>query len=154
VIKGIMERYRADFFPPEKEHELFQAKTVNLSGGRKLSLNELANQIIRPTFKDPRINAALVHGAKGNLPLPNRAFRAADLDQTLDERMKRFINDPAYNTIDRENKKLILSKLFEWYADDFAGRNALPAYISKYAEGGSVEGFDVEFADFDWTLNR
>src|SRR5687767_10755770 len=37
VIKGVIERYRADFFPPENKHELFQSKFVNLSGGRTMS---------------------------------------------------------------------------------------------------------------------
>lgn len=153
VIKGVIERYESGFTPPQKEHEMFKAPLVNLSGGRQMSLNDLANKVIRPTFKDPRINAALVYGAKGNQPLLNRAYRAADLNETLDAQMKAFVNNPAYNKIDSENKKVVLSKLFEWFADDFGGRNALPAYISKYAEGGSVEGYSVEFADFDWSLN-
>jgi hypothetical protein len=153
AIKGIIERWHSGFTPSEKEHELFKAPIVNLSGGRKMSLNDLANKVIRPTFKDPRINAALVYGARGNMPLMNRAYRTDDLNETLDTQMKKWINDPAFNKIDRENKKLVLSKLFEWFGDDFGGRNALPAYISKYAEGGSVEGYSVEFADFDWSLN-
>ena len=66
VMKGIIERRHSGFMPPEKEHELFKAPLVNLSNGRQMSLNDLANKVIRPTFKDPRINAALVYGAKGN----------------------------------------------------------------------------------------
>ena len=154
VIKEVIERMHADFAPPEKEHAMFKAPSVNLSGGRKMSLNDLANKVIRPTFKDPRINAALVYGARGNMPLMNRAYRGADLDDMLDSQMKKWVNDPAFNKVDRENKKLVLSQLFEWFADDFGGRNALPAYISKYAEGGSVDGFTVEFSEFDWSLNK
>ena len=67
--------------------------------------------------------------------------------------MKRFINDPNRNTIDRENKKVSLSKIFDWYADDFGGKDKVLGYISRFTEGGSVEGYTVEFKDYDWALN-
>jgi hypothetical protein len=153
VMRGIVERWQSGYSPAEQDQKLFKDPVVNLSEGRRMSLNDLRDKIIRPTFKDPRVHVALVSGTRGNLPLMNRAYQADDLNGTLDARMKRFINDPAYNKIDRQNKKLVLSKIFDWFADDFGGRNALPAYISKYAEGGSVEGFAVEFADFDWSVN-
>ena len=81
------------------------------------------------------------------------AYEPDDLDETLDEQMKRFVNDPQRNTIDRPARKLRLSKLFEEHAADFDGKSALAAYVSKFVEGDSVEGYGVEFRDSDQSLN-
>jgi len=112
-----------------------------------------------PTFAQdhPLKGVALVIGESDYATLqkldnPKRDARA--MDDMLDSQMKKWVNEPAFNKVDRGNKKLVLSQLFEWFADDFGGRNALPAYISKYAEGGSVDGFTVEFSEFDWSLNK
>lgn len=153
VIKGITERWRDGYSPAEKDHQLFKDPLVNVFGGRTISLNDLENKLIRPTFKDPRVHVALVSGAKSSPPLLSRAYQAADLNETLEETMKRFINDPARNTIDRQNKRVSLSKIFDWYADDFGGKDKVLSYISKYVEGGSVEGYSVEFKDYDWSVN-
>ncbi|MBC8106659.1 MAG: DUF547 domain-containing protein [Anaerolineae bacterium] len=153
VIKGITERWREGYSPAEKDHQLFKDPLVNMSGERKMSLNDLENKVIRPTFKDPRVHVALVCGAKGCPPLLSRAYQAADLNETLDANMKRFINDPDRNTIDREKKKVVLSRIFDWYADDFGGKDKVLSYISKYVDGGSVEGYTVEFRDYDWSVN-
>lgn len=152
VLFGISERYHANYSPAENDYELFKTAIVR-SGGKTMTLNELENNIIRPTFKDPRVHAALVNGARSSPPLLRRAYTADDLDKTLDANMKRFVNDATRNRIDRGGKRLLLSKIFEWNADDFGGKDKLPAYISRYVEGGSVEGFAVSFLDYDWTLN-
>jgi len=152
VLNGICDRYNANYSPADNDHELFKAPLVR-TGGKTITLNQLENEIIRPTFKDPRVHAALVCGARSCPPLLRRAYTANDLNETLDANMKRFVNDPNRNRIDRAGKRLILSKIFEWNADDFGGKDKLPAYLSKYAEGGSVEGFSVSFSDYNWSLN-
>jgi len=153
VIKGVIEHWHDGYSPAEKDYQLFKEPLVNLPGGRKMSLNDLENKLIRPTFKDPRVHVALVCGAVSCPPLLSRAYQAEDLNETLDANMKRFINDPNRNTIDRENKKVSLSKIFDWYADDFGGKDKVLGYISRFTEGGSVEGYTVEFKDYDWALN-
>jgi hypothetical protein len=94
-----------------------------------------------------------VNGARSSPPLLRRSYTADDLDKTLDANMKHFVNDGSRNRIERGGKRLMLSKIFEWNAEDFGGKDKLPAYLSKYAEGGSVQGFTVGFLDYDWTLN-
>jgi hypothetical protein len=153
VLNGICDRYNANYSPADNDHELFKAPLVR-TGGKTITLNQLENEIIRPTFKDPRVHAGAGMRRAGRA---RRCFAGAytanDLNETLDANMKRFVNDPNRNRIDRAGKRLILSKIFEWNADDFGGKDKLPAYLSKYAEGGSVEGFSVSFSDYNWSLN-
>jgi hypothetical protein len=153
VILAIVERYHDGYTPAKDEFALFSEARVNIPGGRKVSLNELEHVIIRPRFKDPRVHAALVCGARSCPPLLPRAYVGEGLDKTLDQNMRRFINDNTRNTIDRENRKLVLSKIFEWYSEDFGGKDKLATYVSRFVEGGSVEGFSISFHEYDWSLN-
>jgi hypothetical protein len=154
MIKAVIERDRENWSPAADDFAVFKAPLVNLPDRRTVSLNELEHEIIRPNFKDPRVHVALVCAARSCPPLLGRAYRGEDLDAVLDQNMRRFVNDPSRNVIDRTNRKLILSKVFEWYADDFGGKDAIAGYVSKYVEGGSVEGFAVSFMGYDWSLNR
>ncbi|CAN5331729.1 hypothetical protein BH09PLA1_BH09PLA1_20550 [soil metagenome] len=153
VIKGMIERWHDGYSPAEKDFQLFKDPLVNLAGGRSMSLNDLENKLIRPTFKDPRVHVALVCGAKSCPPLLSRAYQAEDLNDTLDANMKRFVNDSSRNSIDRDKKTASLSKIFDWYADDFGGKARVAGYISKYLDGPGIEGFAVEFKEYDWSAN-
>lgn len=121
-------------------------------GGRVMSLNELEHDVIRPTFKDPRIHVALVCAARSCPQILPRAYRADDLAAVLEGNMRRFVNDPIRNPIDAANKKLRLSKIFDWYADDFGGKEKVAAYVDKY-HPEDVADWPVEFVEYDWSLN-
>ena len=152
MIRAVLDRLRAGYTPAENDYAVFKEKLVRLPGGRATSLNDLEHEIIRKQFKDPRIHVALVCAARSCPPLLSRAYRADDLEEVLEANMKRFVNDPSRNRIDDQKKELRLSKIFEWYADDFGGKAAIPDYISRYA-GRDVAGYRISYLDYDWTLN-
>lgn len=141
-----------DWTPADDDFAVFRQPLVHI-GARQLSLNELENDIIRPTFKDARIHVALVCGARSCPPLLNRAYGGDDLDEVLDANMKRFLNDRSRNAIDDQKKELKLSRIFDWYADDFGGRDGVVGYVSKYA-GKDFGGYSVSFSDYSWELNE
>ncbi len=151
MIKAVIDRYRPGYRPDENDFSVFKDPLVRLVG-KTISLNHLENNIIRPTFQDPRIHVALVCGARSCPPLLPRAYRAAELDKTLDENMRRFVTDGSRNRIDGRDKKLYLSSIFDWYADDFGGRANLATYIDRY-HPEYVAGYDVSFQPYSWELN-
>jgi hypothetical protein len=55
-----------------------------VAGGDSLSLDDIENRIIRPTFRDPRIHFAVNCGAASCPALDRRAYRAADLEAHLE----------------------------------------------------------------------
>lgn len=152
MIKVVIDRYRPDYSPAEKDAGVFKEALVK-TGGKTISLNELENEIIRPTFKDPRIHVALVCGARSCPPILNRAYRADDLDKILDENMKRFVADRFRNPIDDAKKELKLSHIFDWYAEDFGGKDGVAAYVGKQA-GKDYKGYTISFVDYSWELNE
>jgi hypothetical protein len=151
MIRAITDRLRPGYSPSEKDYGIFKEPLVR-TNGKTISLNDLENNVIRPTFKDPRIHVALVCGARSCPPLLPRAYKAEDLDATLDQNMKNFVTDAFRNPIDEKSRTLKLSHIFDWYADDFGGKQAVPAFVGKWA-GKDYAGWKVEFVDYSWDLN-
>ena len=152
MIHEVVGRLRDGYSPAEKDFRVFKLPVIPLATGENISLDHLEHEIIRKQFKDPRIHVALVCGARSCPPLLNRAYRAGDLDQVLEANMKRFVNDRSRNQVDDAKRELRLSKIFEWFADDFGGKDAVPAYVARYV-GKDVAGYRVSYLEYDWTLN-
>ena len=151
VLAAVCDRYHAGYSVAEKDYALFHAPLVRRPGGR-MTLDSLEKAYIRNIYKDPRVHAALCCAAVSCPPLAANAYLAMPVDSALDANMRRFVTDPARNTIDVRAKKLVLSHIFDWYADDFGGAAAVPAAIERWS-GTPVRGFAVTFRDYDWALN-
>jgi hypothetical protein len=152
MIKAIIDRYRPGYSTADNDFAIFKAPIVRLKTGA-ISLNDLENKIIRPTFKEPRVHVALVCGARSCPPILNRAYHADDLDRVLEENMKWFVTDRFRNPIDDVNKELKLSHIFDWYADDFGGKDQIANYVWKYS-GKNYSGYKISFVDYSWMLNE
>lgn len=117
------------------------------AGSDKLSLNQIENEIIRPTFKEPRIHFAVNCAAASCPPLLNAAWDPAKLEAQFAAATKAFVNNTSYNQLSKSTIKL--SKIFEWYAGDFGDINA---FIGRYTST-NVSGAKVQYLEYDWSLN-
>ena len=125
----------------------WDVKRINI-GGKKYSLNNIENDIIRPQFKDAKIHFAVNCAAKSCPPILNGAFFGKTLDTQLDEVTKKFINNKKYQTITSSN--LTLSKIFDWYGADFGD---IVTFINKYSNVKVNKSATIAFKDYDWALN-
>jgi hypothetical protein len=142
---------RGAFKPSDKDFDVFKRPLVRTKAGA-MSLNDLENKVVRPTFEDARVHAALVCAAVSCPPLIDRPYTAAMLDAQLDANVKSWLADPSRNRIDDTTKTLRLSKIFDWYADDFGGKANVAKWVAEKT-GRDVGGYKVEFVEYDWTLN-
>jgi len=130
-------------------------------GGQTYSLDEIEHEIIRPRFREPRIHFALVCAAMGCPPLRREAYTGTRLDDQLDDQARQFLlRAPDKNRIDVESRTLYLSRIFDWYAEDFGGsREAIGRYVAGFLPPGSERDmlrstiFQIRHTDYDWTLN-
>lgn len=152
MMKAVVDRGGPAFKPPEGDFAVFKDKLVRTRDGT-FSLNELENDIIRKRFDDARIHAALNCAAVSCPPILPRAYLAADLNATLDENVRRWLNDPNRNVIDRTARKLRLSKIFDWYAPDFGGKENAAAWVAEKLGDPALAAYAVEHLEYDWTLN-
>ncbi len=131
-------------------------KKVARIGGKVLTLDEIEHGIIRPQFKDPRIHFAVNCASKSCPPLRSEPYRGAVLDRQLNEAARRFINDPRANFL--EDRTLHVSKIFDWYGEDFGGD--VVGFFLRFADQELKERIEaagdrlrVEYLDYDWSLN-
>ncbi|MEO1628882.1 MAG: DUF547 domain-containing protein, partial [Bacteroidota bacterium] len=126
----------------------WKVKRISI-GGKKYSLDQIENGILRPTYKDARIHFAVNCAARSCPPLLNRAWTAANLNSNFDKQAKAFINNPKFNKIGAG--KVEISKIFEWYAADFGN---IVDYLNKYSTTKISSGAAVGYLDYDWALNE
>jgi hypothetical protein len=148
----------------------FKDKDIVL-GGRKLTLEELEHGIIRKKFLDPRIHFALNCGAASCPPLKARAIADGATETELEDATRTFINDPSNVRFDAKDGVLHLSKIFEWYEDDFlryltvnrgVERPHIAEYIRLYLDGPDAtalahvdpKSLRVEYLSYDKSLNE
>ena len=135
--------------------------------GTEMSLDNIEHDTLRVKgrYDDPRIHFAVNCASIGCPMLREEAFVGDRLEAQLDEQTLRFMSDRSRNRY--ADGKLQLSKIFDWYGDDFKqghkGITSLGAFAARYAnpladtpadrERIKAQGLEIGFLDYDWKLN-
>jgi hypothetical protein len=130
-------------------------------GGKSYTLDEIEHKIIIGELKEIRAHFVLVCAAKSCPILRSEAYTPSKISKQIDEQAKAFLNNPQRNRFDAETKTLYLSKIFEWYKDDFAKAGGsvqkfIEPYLAKERDKALLMQSDVriEYLDYDWSLNN
>ncbi len=123
--------------------------TIN---GKNYSLNQIENDILRPTYNDPRIHFAVNCAAVSCPKLHNGAFTAENLNSKLEKLTKEFVNNKSMNDISAGQVKI--SKIFEWYAVDFTKSGSIIDWLNKYSTVKIDSGASVSYKGYTWSLNK
>jgi hypothetical protein len=121
--------------------------------GHRASLDWIEHGTLRKQYRDPRLHYALNCASIGCPMLRAEPYVAARLDAQLEDQARRFLSDASRNRY-REGR-LEVSKIFDWYGEDFEPRNA---YFARYAQllgadAAAVRAARITFLDYDWALN-
>jgi len=142
------------------EDKLFFERRDYFIAGRRRTLNEIQNQIIRPAFSEPRALAALCAASLSAPPLRPEAYRPETLAAQLDHQCRIWINSSRHNRLDRENKQLYLSAIFKNFAQDFDRLYDNPrGFFLKYTTNSTEKTFlqtnevTLLYLPYDWSLN-
>ena len=120
-------------------------------GGKTYTLNAIEHEILRKKYNDPRIHVG-VNCASFSCPkLINKALTESNINSTLESGMKQFINDTKRNKINTSGANL--SKIFEWFKEDFTKSGSLVDYINKYSTNKISESTPVSYLEYNWSLN-
>lgn len=136
------------------------------------TLDNIEHDILRANYTEPRIHAALVCAAVSCPYLRQEPFTGENLDAQLDDQVEVFLSRPEVLTIDQDNNEVILSKIFDWFGQDwvpgfapeegFAGTaneravlNFISGYLDEEARAYLQAGdYTVSYATYDWSLNQ
>lgn len=188
VIEGVL---HFDVRATVSEVRGFFAKAAYVIDGHRFSASDIEHGILRanaghpvipgPQFPthdprvtgvteqiDPRIHFALVCASLSCPPI--NIYDEEHIDQQLDLAAQNFINGGEF-AVDLEQKRIVMSKIFQWYAPDFGGSafnkvglgdfSPLVRYTAQFlmdspekeAVLAHSHDFKVEFKPYDWSLN-
>lgn len=149
AIKMVAEHYPTDsirdigsFFSPVWK------KPVGKIGNQEVSLHDIEHNILRK-LDEPRIHFAIVCASLSCPTLSSKAYRSDNLYHQLDNQTNQFLQDQRKGVAIRSGK-LYLSKIFDWFEEDFARDGGPKRFIRKYRK---LPDLDIKYLEYDWTLN-
>lgn len=158
TLQLILEHYPLDSIKDIPARDRWDAVRWKL-GGHTWSLNQIEHEQIRAKFAEPRIHFALVCAAVGCPPLRNEAYRADRLEEQLAEQTDYVHRHPRWFQVDSNVTVVRLTKLYEWYGDDFVQKygsvmNAITPYLPKtHEETTLAKKPRIRWLPYDWSLN-
>ncbi len=156
AIKGILDGYSPSSFFGKLR---FFYSNKYMVGGKYTNLYDLEHKILIP-LKEPRIHFSIVCASKSCPKLSSEAYTAERLEQQLEDNARQFINDTERNRFDRDRKIAYLSKIFDWFEEDFSDHSgSVLKYLSRYvkdtelAQELNAGSYSVKYMTYDWSLN-
>lgn len=132
--------------------------TIN---NKKYSLNDIEHKILRK-MDEPRIHFAIVCASISCPALRNEAFEAEKIEQQLQEEAIKFLNDKARNDFDVTRKTASLSKIFDWFEEDFGSNDEeVLTYTAQFLDvdvakniKSNLTKWEIVYKDYNWDLNE
>ncbi len=115
----------------------------------RLTLDDIEHKIIRQ-LNEPRIHFAVNCASVSCPDLRNEAYRADILDAQLEEQTRSFLNNAKGLLV--ENQRLRLSKIFDWYGEDFEVYGNLGNFVKQYRPELQFENIRMNLS-YNWDLN-
>jgi hypothetical protein len=131
----------------------FTAKRIKVAG-EQMSFQRLEKEIIIPKFGEPRIHFALNCASRSCPPLQAQSFEGGKLDSQLEKITRAFVNTESGVRYDASTKTAQLSKIFDWYKDDFAKAGGAVAFINQRRSEKIPSDAKVTYQDYNWALNE
>ena len=149
---------RETFVPGVWTSTKFFTSPQHIVANRRLSQDDIEHEILRKKFKDPRIHFAIICASRGCPPLPRVAYTEANVQTRLEEETKSYLNSNRGTRIDRSTKTLYVSKLFDWFSEDFIQESgSTVAFMRPYLDEEVLYFLDgkpkISYLKYDWALN-
>ena len=136
--------------------------------GQDSYLDRIEHEILRKPggYDDPRVHFALNCASIGCPMLREEAYVPERLEAQLEQQAVRFLSDRSRNRVSARGT-LELSKIFDWYKEDWSGRvPGIPSRERYFAQYAGLLSDDPEhqrlvaggkaplgFLEYDWSLN-
>lgn len=116
------------------------------------TLNDLENKIIRRQFNDSRIHFVINCGAISCPKLSNEAFTMFNVDKKMTALRAEFFKSEHMQLTEKEAK---ISKIFEWYKEDFEKEaGSILEYVKKYSGMTFHKKVKITYLEYNWGLNK
>lgn len=123
--------------------------------GESMTLNALENDILRSDrFGEPRIHFVVNCASKSCPPLDREPYTAENIEAKLALATRSYVRA----TTELTSHTAKVSRLFEWFAEDFGGADGVRTFVADQLEGDAAEHVrssrtTIGYQDYDWALN-
>jgi hypothetical protein len=130
----------------------FTSKRTKVAA-EEMSFNHLEKDVIRK-LGEPRVHFALNCASRSCPPLNPEPFRAEKLDPQFEKLAKAFVDSEKGVRLAGDGKSAELSKIFDWYKDDFKAEGGAVAFINKRRSSPVPADAKIGYQEYDWALNE
>jgi hypothetical protein len=156
---------------------------VGILAGERVSLNQIEHERLRGVWKEPTVHACIVCASASCPNLRREAFIASRVQEQMQDQMKVWMQHPTkgfrmtipeeatangwFNGLVRQPIQVELSRIFLWFADDFAGNeggswNEIRQWLAPYVADEKARAIllnkstpcSVSYFEYDWTINH
>ncbi len=131
----------------------FTSKRIKVAG-EQTSFNALEKETIRSKFQDPNVHFALNCASRSCPPLQPEPFRGDKLDAQFEKLARGFVNSERGVRLAADGKSVQLSKIFDWYKDDFAKQGGVLGFINQRRTSPIPADAKIGYQEYDWSLNE
>jgi len=126
-------------------------KPAGIIDGKTVTLGEIEHEILRK-FGEPRVHFAMNCASMSCPNLRAEAYRADNLDTQLDNQVTTFLNQEQKG-VHRKGNTLYVSKIFKWFAADFAPHGGVEEFIRNY-KPNLPNNMEIEPSlSYNWNVN-
>lgn len=127
-------------------------------GGELVSVDDIEHGMLRPMI-GWKVHAVVVCAARSCPPLLNRAYRAESWETQMEERYRTWLSREDLNAFDtgRFRSAVRISRIFNWYSEDYTGEHTIEAVLRRYGPEKYQEflagNFSISYQSYHWGLN-
>jgi len=128
---------------------------------KNYSLNDIEHKILRK-MNEPRIHFAIVCASISCPELLNEAYEADKIVKQLEGQTIKFLADKSRNRFDVKNRIVYLSKIFDWFNEDFGKSDEkvlkfvsqfIPEDISSDIKS-NISKWNISYNNYNWNINE
>ncbi|MCK4984335.1 MAG: DUF547 domain-containing protein [Desulfobacterales bacterium] len=136
----------------------FFTSREHIVAGKQLSQDDIEHEILRKQLQDPRIHFAIVCASSSCPKLARFAFSEEHVQRQLGDETRKYMNSDRGTRIDYAENTLYLSKIFDWFADDFKNKSgSVLAFIKPYLDPDAMAFLErkpkIGYIRYNWALN-
>jgi hypothetical protein len=120
-------------------------------GTAMLSLDDVENEKIRNSFRDPRIHFAINCAARSCPPIRMEAYSGEKVDAQLDDQTRKFLSGAVRFSRWDDTLVIHLPKIMDWFEKDFGDK---VAFLRKYLPVPAAGKVGFQYDSYDWSLNN
>jgi hypothetical protein len=144
-----------------KETVVWNNPKAGIVNGQSVSLNHIEHDQLRRRFTDARVHACIVCASASCPNLRNEAFDVRRLSSQMDDQMKDWLSNETKGICwNAQTKKIELSRIFLWFAEDFGRINGIREFIPPYVSSNEIiqdelrKKAPVRYFPYSWKINR